>query len=50
MLAAVFPGDIFSRATIACATFAAEIAMAMAESSQQLAYSTGGAYLKLRLT
>ncbi|CAK9076006.1 unnamed protein product [Durusdinium trenchii] len=41
LLSAIFPCDLCSRATIACATFAAEIALGMAESSQQLANATG---------
>ena len=41
-LALVFPSNLHGRATVACATFAAEIAVAMAESSLQLANATGG--------
>ena len=41
-LALVFPSDLHGRLTVACATFAAEIAIAMAESSLQLANATGG--------
>eukprot|EP00435_Cladocopium_sp_Y103_P000887 s1562_g1.t1 len=40
-LALVFPSNLHGRATVACATFAAEIAVAMAESSLQLANATG---------
>ena len=40
-LAVSFPCDLYGRATIACAAFAAEIAIAMAESSMQLANATG---------
>ncbi len=37
----LLPSDLQGRATVACATFAAEIAVAMAESSLQLANATG---------
>ena len=43
VLAVTFPCDLYGRATIACAAFAGEIAIAMAESSMQLANATGGA-------
>eukprot|EP00434_Breviolum_minutum_P036478 symbB.v1.2.032321.t1/scaffold3845.1/size49333/1 len=39
--AMLLPSDLQGRATVACATFAAEIAVAMAESSLQLANATG---------
>eukprot|EP00434_Breviolum_minutum_P036479 symbB.v1.2.032322.t1/scaffold3845.1/size49333/2 len=41
VLAVTFPCDLYGRATIACAAFAGEIAIAMAESSMQLANATG---------
>eukprot|EP00438_Fugacium_kawagutii_P026532 Skav209491 [mRNA] locus=scaffold1892:239121:244802:- [translate_table: standard] len=40
-VATIFPADFRGRATLACATFAGEIAIAMAESSLQLANATG---------
>lgn len=41
--ATIFPADFRGRATVACATFAGEIAIAMAESSLHLANATGSA-------